>query len=112
MANASVYTPLDIPPYEDRLDTAVISLLELQSRFGDTPLKIQVVCPQNGTAVLKGKIATTKKRSKDLLAVFRARYATRVTRIPGLMGIRRQHVHRERATDCCLLRAVFDHTSM
>ena len=28
--------------------------LEPQSRFGDKPLKFQVVCPQNGTAVLKG----------------------------------------------------------
>ena len=28
--------------------------LELQYRFGDTPVKLQVVCPQNGTAVLKG----------------------------------------------------------
>ena len=25
-----------------------------QSRFGDKPFKFQVVCPQNGTAVLKG----------------------------------------------------------
>ena len=28
--------------------------LEPESRFGDKPLKFQVVCPQNGTAVLKG----------------------------------------------------------
>ena len=27
--------------------------LEPQSRFGDEPFKSQVVCPQNGTAVLK-----------------------------------------------------------
>ena len=27
--------------------------LKPQSRFGDKPLKFQVVCPQNGTAVLK-----------------------------------------------------------
>ena len=30
------------------------TLLEPQSRFGDKPVKFQVVCPQNGTAVLKG----------------------------------------------------------
>ena len=30
----------------------VLTLLEPQSRFGDKPLKLQVVCPQNGTAVL------------------------------------------------------------
>ena len=30
------------------------TLLDPQSRFGDKPLKFQVICPQNGTAVLKG----------------------------------------------------------
>ena len=30
-----------------------ITLLELQSRFWAKPLKFQVVCTQNGTAVLK-----------------------------------------------------------
>ena len=30
------------------------TLLEPQSRFGDKPLNFQVVCPQNGTAVLNG----------------------------------------------------------
>ena len=29
-------------------------LLDPQSRFGDKPVKFQVVCPQNGTAVLEG----------------------------------------------------------
>ena len=31
-----------------------LTLLKLQSRFGDNPLNFRVVCPQNGTAVLKG----------------------------------------------------------
>ena len=31
-----------------------LTLLEPQPRFGDKPLNFQVVCPQNGTAVLKG----------------------------------------------------------
>ena len=31
-----------------------LTLLELQSSYGDISLKIQVVYPQNGTAVLKG----------------------------------------------------------
>ena len=34
------------------------TLLEPQSRFGDTPLKLQVICAQNGTAVLKGRKAS------------------------------------------------------
>ena len=33
-------------------------LLEPQSRFGDKPAKFQIVCPQNGTAVLKGGCIT------------------------------------------------------
>ena len=33
------------------------SFLELQSHFGDIPLKFQAVCPQNGTAVLKGLLS-------------------------------------------------------
>ena len=32
----------------------VLTHLEPQSRWGDKPLKFQAVCPQNGTAVLKG----------------------------------------------------------
>ena len=36
--------------------TPSLTLLEPQSRFGDKPLKFQVVCPQNGTAVLEGLI--------------------------------------------------------
>ena len=36
-----------------------LTLLEPQSRFGDKPLKSQVVCPQNGTAVLKGLMGKT-----------------------------------------------------
>ena len=31
-----------------------VILLEPQSRFGDKPVKFQVVRPQNGTAVLRG----------------------------------------------------------
>ena len=31
-----------------------LTLLDSQSRFGDKPIKLQVVCPQNGAAVLKG----------------------------------------------------------
>ena len=32
----------------------VLTLLELQSHFGNKALKFQIVCPRNGTAVLKG----------------------------------------------------------
>ena len=35
-----------------------LTLLEPQSRFGDKPVKFQVVCPQNGTEVLKGLTVT------------------------------------------------------
>ena len=32
----------------------MLTPLETQSDCGDTPLKFQVICPQNGTTVLKG----------------------------------------------------------
>ena len=35
-----------------------LTLLEPESRFGDKPFKFQVVCPQNGTAVLKKSFKT------------------------------------------------------
>ena len=41
-----------------------LTLLELQSHFGDKPLKFQGVCPQNGTAVLKEVIPTTVKSKR------------------------------------------------
>ena len=31
-----------------------LTLSEPQSQFGDKPLKFQILCPQNGFAVLKG----------------------------------------------------------
>ena len=34
----------------------IVDPLELQSHFGGNPVKFQVVCPQIGTAVLKGLI--------------------------------------------------------
>ena len=39
---------------------ATLTLLELQSLFGDNPLKFQVVCPQIGTAVLKELRCSTR----------------------------------------------------
>ena len=41
-----------------------LTLLEPQSRCGDKPLKFQVVCPQNGTAVLKGLIGPMEHTKK------------------------------------------------
>ena len=35
----------------------LISLLELQARFGDKPVKFQVICPQNG--LRRGKLMVT-----------------------------------------------------
>ena len=40
--------------YSYWLIMSALTLLELQSHFGDKPLKFQVVCPQSGTPVLKG----------------------------------------------------------
>ena len=41
-------------PQFDPVTGRPLTHLEPQSRCGDKPLKFQVVCPQNGTAVLKG----------------------------------------------------------
>ena len=39
-----------------RINLRLLTLLEPQSRFGDKPFKSQLLCPQNGTAVLTGLI--------------------------------------------------------
>ena len=39
------------PIRRGRRAAVLLTLLEPQSHFGDRPLKLQVVCPQNGTAV-------------------------------------------------------------
>ena len=41
-------------PVGKEASTSALNLLELQSHFGDNPVKFQVLCPQNGAAVLKG----------------------------------------------------------
>ena len=51
------------PLYESTSLALAINKEEPQSRFGGKPLKFQVVCPQNGTAVLKG----LPRRSEALL---------------------------------------------
>ena len=48
-----------------------VGLTEPQSAFGDELLKFQVVCPQNGTAVLKGLI-----RSPVLIVLIVVTYTT------------------------------------
>lgn len=37
----------------------------LQSRYGQEPLKNQIICPENGTAVLKGSKPTVKVKRND-----------------------------------------------
>ena len=43
-----------------------LTLLEPQSRCGDKPLNSQVVCPQNGTAVVKGLRSSTPHPKIDV----------------------------------------------
>ena len=43
---------MPIPPSSEIWSDVLF--LELQSGLGDKPLKLQVVCPQDGTAVLNG----------------------------------------------------------
>ena len=46
--------PKNFPLHETNAETRPLTHLELQYRFGDKALKFQVVCPRNGTGVLKG----------------------------------------------------------
>ena len=46
--------PLNSVRFTILVEQPSLTLLELQSHFGDKPLKFQVVCTPNGTAVLKG----------------------------------------------------------
>ena len=47
---------------------AALTLLEPQSRFGSKPVKFQIVCPQNGTAVLKGLTSVKKQKTREGMA--------------------------------------------
>ena len=47
-----------------------LTLEKLQSRFGDKPLKLQVVRPQNGTAVLKGLIARSIRENESTVNIY------------------------------------------
>ena len=59
--------PIDIHQVR-RLATLcqLIALLGPQSRFGDKLLEIRLVCPQNGTAVLKGLGSVNMARAESL----------------------------------------------
>ena len=59
-----------------------LTLLEPQSRFGDKPLKCQVVCPQNETAVLKGLMSCIIHPSPS----FSAWYVHQMSGILGIMS--------------------------
>ena len=48
----------------------ILALLEPQSCLRDKPFKLQVICPQNGTAVLKGLTGRTTKIFVCYLCVF------------------------------------------
>ena len=60
--------------------TKLPTLLGLQSRVGDNPLKFQVVCPQNGTPVLKRSTTLTPtSRSAGAVAQVRPRISLALT---------------------------------
>ena len=52
-----------IPLRRSTVEVPHLTFLELQYRFGDNPLKFQVVSPQNGTAVLERAPHLTRKRT-------------------------------------------------
>ena len=50
-------------PNYKKQEVSPLTLLEPQSHFGDNQFKFQVVCPQIGTAVLKGLIDLLEKQA-------------------------------------------------
>ena len=54
-------------------------LLRLQSRFGDKPVILKVVCPQNGTAVIKLRAKFNPKRPVSCVLCTRYTYYTSVS---------------------------------
>ena len=56
--------------------------LEPQSRFGDKPLKFQVVCPPNGTSVLKG-LKTDRAAGVDMWRYYVFVYLRHATSPPS-----------------------------
>ena len=59
------YTRLITKVVREEEIRAYLTLLELQSHFGDNPIKFQVVCPQIGTAVLEGLSALDGDEVQD-----------------------------------------------
>ena len=65
-------SPFTVGIRQSRIATHAFNMhltpLETQSRFGGKPVKLYVICPQNGAAVLKGLIEnknTNLKSSHD-----------------------------------------------
>ena len=54
LAHPAVYETKELLLANGWVGQSGLAPLEPQSRFGDETLKFQVVCPQNGTALLKG----------------------------------------------------------
>ena len=53
-ASLCTLRPWNRETYPNTVSCCVLALVRVQSRFGDKLLGIWLVCPQNGTAVLKG----------------------------------------------------------
>ena len=53
LGSENINLKLEIESHRKQPETN-LTPVEPQSHFGDKSLKIQVVCPQNGTTVLKG----------------------------------------------------------
>ena len=86
---------------------SILTLLELQSHFGDNRFKFQVVCPQIGTAVLKGlkssetSLQRARERVQAISTFFIFACAGRVRHIPLRSSKARLQRELERGTVMC-----------
>ena len=59
---------LDLP-----IPIPMLTVVEPLSHFGDKPVKLSVICPQNGTAVLEGLNARIKWANRRRFAASRTK---------------------------------------
>ena len=92
----------------DTIGTEIITRLALQSRFGDKPLEFRVMCPQNGTAVLKGGQEWDEEKNKQNKPKKNTRRAAKLTRLSdssSVISCKNPELPPQFAA-CCLLTSI------
>ena len=93
----------DLSSLKDLDHAVTLTFLGLQSRFGNTPLKFQVVCPPNGPAFLKG-LANDLSEVRNLARRLRDRRL--VPEPPGCFAVPDERVRPGKNVTAYLLRSL------